>query len=296
MTVITEPDDDKQFIQGALTSYVFTDDESPRTLNEWFILGSSDRTVSVCAELFDRALRPWYGHAVSATIDVFAEFPMFTREGLNRLRSEGRFAALRSTLDAEAMRAVEWVSELLEYLNGAGTHDEGIARVGSELQVVRSYRSVVHGDLHLDNILVVGKPGAEYPCVIDFEATHEGYVLKDFGRFVSSILLRTYSWSEAEIAMLIETLPPLLLDWGATFTAPDAPASAGKVFEVIAIARKGILRSWQAGAVPGKTELIASLVASLLPFARYPDTSPSAVTLCLQLSSRLVALLAGEPR
>lgn len=291
MTVITEPDDDKQFIQGALTSYVFTDDESPRTLNEWFLVGSGERALSVCEELFDRALRPWYGHATSATIDLLEEFPIFTQEGLARLRREGRFADVQARFRDESMRAVEWVGELLNYLDGVSTDNDSIARIASELQIIRSYRSVVHGDLHLDNILVVGKPGAEYPCVIDFEATHVGYVLKDFGRFVSSVLLRTHSWSEAEIADLIETLPPVLLDWGTKIVEQDVPKNAGIVFAAIVVARKGMLRSWQAGALPGRAELIASLVASLLPFARYPDTSPSAVNLCLRLASRLISLI-----
>ncbi|MGE0448864.1 MAG: phosphotransferase [Vicinamibacterales bacterium] len=296
--VITEPDDAKQFVQGALTSYVFTEDETPRTLNNWFMSAPLDRTQGLCVELFERALRPWYGHATSATIDVFAEFPIFSHSELTRLVTECSqchgFDLVKSSPQVRMRVAVDWISSMLDCIEGVGHTDGAVAQLTSELQVVRSYRSVCHGDLHLDNILVVGKPGAEYPCVIDFEATHEGYVLKDFGRFVAAAVCRTFVWSKDDLEALLSVLPALLLDWGLEMPPPAVPPSTSvqRVCGAITAAKQGIRLAWRAGSRPTHVELVATLVASFLPFARYPDTSAVGARLCLELCAQFVESLA----
>lgn len=295
--VITEPDDNIQFVQGALTSYVFTEDETPRTLNAWFLTAPLPRTNALCTELFQRALHPWYGHATSTTIDVFGEFPIFNNEAISRLRRECKehhdLDLDSSATDVNLSRAVSWLTSLLDYLDGRGVVTDRVAHVGSDLQVLRSHRSICHGDLHLDNILVVGKEGAEYPCIIDFEATHEGHVLKDFGRFVGAVVTRTFEWSDAEHKSLLDVLPPILLDWGLQPSTDGLTQNAQKVCGAVVAARAGILRAWQAGSYPQDVELVAALVASFLPFARYPDTRVDNARLCLELSSKLVGVL-GE--
>ncbi len=290
--VITEPDDDKQFVQGALTSYVFTEDETPKTLNAWFLAASLERTASLCDELFERALRPWYGHAASATIDLFGEFAIFNHGAIERLLRECRtFHSLELNVggaDESLGCAIRWLSSLLGYLEAGDVADPTIAHLASELQVLRSYRSVCHGDLHLDNVLVVGKAGAEYPCIIDFEATHEGYILKDFGRFVAAMVCRTFEWTSEECRILEESLPLVLFDWSKQIPESDVTPNVRKILNAVGSARKGILRAWQAGSYPSKIELVTALVASFLPYARYPDTLKTNVRLCLELSGRFI--------
>ena len=146
-----------------------------------------------------------------------------------------------------------------------------------------------HGDLHPDNVLVLGKKGAEYPCVIDFEATHEGYVLKDFARFMGGLLFRIFEWSASERDVLMQRAVSFLLDWqDLNATIGDTPALC-KVSVGALCAKKGALRAWQAGSTPGTNELTAALLAGLLPFARYSDTSTSNARLCLELTSALVS-------
>lgn len=293
--VITEPDDAKQFVQGALTSYVFTEDETPRTLNAWFMSVPIERVNGLCSELFERALRPWYGHAVSATVDIFHEFPIFEFSAVERLIRECQaFHSIDLRNDApepDLRVAVQWVNALLDYLHGRGDTPNSVALMASELQVLRTYRSVCHGDLHLDNVLVVGKPGAEYPCIIDFEATHEGYVLKDFGRFVAAAACRTFEWSADERVELLALLPRLLLDWTQSPSLDGAAPDVRRVGGTILASRHGIRLAWRAGSFPSHVELVASLVASFLPFARYADTSVANAKLCLQLCSKLVESL-----
>jgi hypothetical protein len=251
-----------------------------------------ERAAELCAELFERALRPWYAHAVSATIDVFAEFPMFDRRAIARLERECReFHAIEIGEDSTEGAAVRWIKGLLDYLDGNAENEDGLAEIASELQVLRSYRSVCHGDLHLDNVLVIGKPGAEYPCVIDFEATHEGYVLKDFGRFVASVITRTYEWSSADRVELMRVLPYLLLRWDAVPTVDERHTGIQRICTAILAARNGIRLAWRAGSSPSTLELVAALVASLLPYARYPDTPATNASLALTLSAELVRSL-----
>jgi hypothetical protein len=291
LAVITEPDDQKQFVMGALTSYVFTDDETPHTLRAWFMKSSIDQAASLCRELFERALRPWYGHAVPATLDLFGEFPMLSREGLARLSAESGAIVGSGEIEPESSglgMAPRWIESLLKYVETGECQNDETATAADELQVLKSYRSVCHGDLHLDNVLVIGKTGSEYPCVIDFEGTHEGYVLKDFGRFTASLLFRTYEWSSQEQGEFNRELPAVLLDWQNITRGAAESERVRKVMEALLAARQGILRAWQAGSWPIKLELLATFVASFLPFARYRDTSESNARFALALSSALV--------
>jgi hypothetical protein len=292
MAVITEPDDAKQFVQGALTSYVFTEDETPTTLNAWFIKATTQEASRLSLELFERALRPWYGYAVPATLDLFEQLPMFNRVAIQRVVDECKeyFGIAIDLKSSDALStAAAWVASLLDYAENRPDASENAAADSVELQVLRSYRSVCHGDLHLENVLVIGKAESEYPCVIDFEATHEGYVLKDFGRFAASLLFRTYEWSTAEREEMGTALPAVLLDWRST--VDDSVGSTKrlrKVIDALLIARQGILRAWQAGSAPTRLELTATLVASFLPYARYKDTSPTSVDFALRLAGALV--------
>jgi hypothetical protein len=187
--------------------------------------------------------------------------------------------------------AVRWIKALLDYLDGYGTVTNDIADTASELQVLRSYRSVCHGDLHLDNVLVIGKVGAEYPCIIDFDATHEGHVLKDFGRFVAAVICRTYDWSSDDQTALMWILPHLLLRWEIVPAFEEMHPNMHRVCAAILAARNGIRLAWRAGSSPDTLELVAALVASLLPYARYPDTTDSNASFSLRLSDALVAHL-----
>jgi hypothetical protein len=297
--VITEPDDAMQFVQGALTSYVFTEDETPRTFNTWFQKVSPQMSAALCAELFESALRPWYGHAASTTIDVFAEFPMFDEAAINRLINDCRkfhsIVLSGEGADEYKGRAVHWISSLLSYLAGEENSDASISKVGSELQTLRSYRSVCHGDLHLDNVLVVGRTGAEYPCVIDFEATQDGYILKDFGRFVAASFCRTFDWTAEERVFLMNGMAEMLLDWTIQETSTPPTEHTQALLGIVLAARRGILRAWQAGSYPTRIELAAALVGSFLPFARYPDTRRTNAELCLDLSSNSSTRFNSKP-
>jgi hypothetical protein len=90
---------------------------------------------------------------------------------------------------------------------------------------------------------------------------------------------------------LIDVLPQLLLAWAEQPPPAGSTANVQKILGAILAARKGILRAWQAGSYPSKVELVAALVASFLPYARYPDTPTANARLCLELSSRFVQAL-----
>jgi hypothetical protein len=292
--VVTEPDDNKQFVQGLLTSYVFTEDETPRTLNSWLGTASEHAADTLFRTLFGTALQPWYGHAASGTIDIFSEFPVFSTDAVDRLISECKIhhgieiEVERVSSDSPGSLSVGWITSLLKSLSKSGESFDTFAVTASELQVLRSYRSVCHGDLHLDNVLVIGKPGAEYPCIIDFEATHEGYILKDFGRFAAAILIRFQDWSVEDAAILKMAIPSLVIR-GDEFTINDTSTTMKILVSGILNARSGILAAWRANLKPEPIEWVATMVASLLPYARYPDTSKANAILALELSDAFLA-------
>ena len=274
-----------------MTSYVFTEDETPLTLREWFVQGNPEAIRAVTTELFDRALRPWYGHSSATTIDLFDEFPIFSGTSVNRMIVDcRRFHGFEIQIGGNTYvdGSLSWVSEVLRYLAGDSVSNVATREIASELQVLRSYRSICHGDLHLDNVLVLGKKGAEYPCVIDFEATHEGYVLKDFGRFIGGALFRTFDWSAAERGILVDQVISFLLEWQDINLTIEDTIALSKFSIAVVCAKRGALRAWQAGSYPGRNELAAALIGSFLPFARYWDTSKDNAQLCLELTSALV--------
>lgn len=290
MAVVTEPDDEKQFVRGVMTSYVFTQEESPRTLTGWLRVSDSANAERICSELFGTALRPWYDHARVSTIDVFSEFPALTRAGTDRLVAEcGKHHAIKlEEQGAPGFQTIHWIRSLLAYLDGeddSGTNADLTAR----LQMLRSHKSVCHGDLHLDNVLVIGKLGAEYPCVIDFEATHEGYILKDCFRFLAASVSRVHDWTDEEASYLRTAIPSLAIDGDVPADAPSP--NTKKVLAVHRTMLRTIYQIWRGSDGPPRIERIVSLIAAALPFARYPDTNRSAAAMLLAMCDHAVSMI-----
>jgi hypothetical protein len=293
MAVVTEPDDDKQFVRGVMTSYVFTQEEAPRTLTGWLTDSGAADAQRICHELFGTALRPWYDHAKVSTVDAFNEFPVLNGVGVTRLLDGCRE---HHSIDLELPNTpgnltLTWIRGLLACLDGAEDGDGANAELAARLQVLRSHRSVCHGDLHLDNVLVIGKAGAEYPCVIDFEATHEGYILKDCFRFLAASVARTHDWSDEEAEYLCSAIPQLVIDGG----EPSEPPSenSAKVLAVHRVVLRDVYRIWRGNDGPPQIERGISLIAGFLPFARYPDTRVAASKLLLAMCDRTVSALSA---
>jgi hypothetical protein len=296
IAVVTEPDDGRQFVKGLLTSYVFTEDETPRSLNDWLREHAPTTVGHVLTTLFMSALQPWYRNAVPGVVDLLDEFPIFQLDAISKLTNDlSRFhdISVSSTDGTEVTAGAKSVDWLLR-LRAATTKKDNFGAYesfASDIQACRSYRSVVHGDLHLDNILVIGRTGSEYPCVIDFEATHEGYILKDFGRFVAASITRLFNWNEAETAWLLENAKRMALGQTTSSDPSDVSENTAKLAIGIAAIRQGIVAAWRSGTSPSDIEWCVTMAASLLPYARYPDTPRTNALLALKLSDQFVEQL-----
>ena len=196
VAAISEPDDRIEFVGGLLTSYVFTAREAPRSLNSWFQNSDVHVVLGLVDELFREAVRPWYQHARLGVLDITSEYELFSSAGLVRL-SVGLSA--RGDLTDADMTAVRWLESIVGWVTGEQLQvDKLVQEQAADLQLCDTLRAVTHGDLHLDNVMVLGKPGAEYPCIIDFETTSESHLLRDFGRFTGAVLFRTHDWTPEE--------------------------------------------------------------------------------------------------
>lgn len=290
IATISEPDDRIEFVGGLLTSYVFTEREAPRSFNDWFKEAALDDALTLTNELFGEALRPWYDHATLGTVDILAEYELFTRGGLDRL-----VAGLDGRGDLSATReSIDWLDRIVSWVDGdLHDRDDAVATLAARLQLCETLRSVTHGDLHMDNILVLGKPGAEYPCLIDFETTGRAHLLRDFSRFVGALLFRTNEWTPEEVVMLRAGFPDVMTS-GVRSDLGGESQRVLKVLSAIAAVWQLYLAHWRRGAEPSVLELTASLVCSFLPFARYPDTSATAADLALTMSAELINRLEAQ--
>jgi hypothetical protein len=287
IATISEPDDRIEFVAGLLTSYVFTEREAPRSFNDWFKEAALEDALALTNELFVEALRPWYDHATLGTVDILTEYDLFTRAGIDRL-----VLGLNVREDLTASRdSIAWLDRIVSWVDGeAQDHDDTVARIAARLQLCDTLRAVTHGDLHLDNILVLGKSGAEYPCLIDFETTGHAHLLRDSSRFVGALLFRTHEWTVDEVAMLRTGFPAALTSGDRTMADGETPRVT-KVLSAVTAVWHSYITHWRRGAEPSALELAASLVCSFLPFARYPDTSATAANLALTMSADLIASL-----
>ena len=168
--------------------------------------------------------------------------------------------------------------------------DRGIQDQAAELQLCETLKAVTHGDLHLDNVMVLGKPGAEYPCLIDFETTGEAHLLRDCGRFVGAMLFRTFDWSVEECQQIRKAVGRGIASGYDCLAqkAGDESSNVTKALDVIERVWHSYRRHWRGDYHPGRLEVVAMLVCGFLPFARYPDTRPRSAELALSLAADLV--------
>jgi len=89
---------------------------------------------------------------------------------------------------------------------------------------------------------------------------------------VGACLFRIFEWNPDERAIILSNAPALVLDWNDSNRSLAGSDQLHKISDAILTARTGLLRAWQAGSYPGRLELLATMVASFLPFARYQDT------------------------
>jgi Phosphotransferase enzyme family len=288
VATISEPDDRIEFVSGLLTSYVFTAREAPRSLNSWFQSSESSVVLGLVEELFQEALKPWYQHATLGMLDILSEYAEFSRGGLTRLQVA---LSARNDLEAPDMSALLWLDAIIGWVTGeAPTVDRAIEEQAARLQLCETLRAVTHGDLHLDNVMVLGKTGAESPCLIDFEATSEAHLLRDFGRFTGAVLFRTCDWSDEESKQIREAVGRGITSEFEALAPKtgDESASVTKALDVIDTVWRSYGQHWHWDSRPGILEVVATLVCSFLPFARYPDTASSGARLALSLAGDLV--------
>lgn len=295
IAAISEPDDRIEFVSGLLTSYVFTAREAPRSLNRWYQDTAPAAVMSLIDELFNDAVKPWYQHAMLGVVDITAEYPICARNGLLRL-TEG-LASRNDLVSAKpSVAAIKWLDAIMSWAEGNTSHTgQQIEQQAADLQLCETLRAVTHGDLHLDNIMVLGKPGAEYPCLIDFETTGEAHLLRDFGRFSAAILFRTNDWTPSQAEEIRKAFsqgtqgkPDALLN-----RQPHESAPVVKALDVINAVWRSYLQYWRAGAQPSDLEIVATLVCSYLPFARFPDTTAVAAALAMNIAGDLTKTIWG---
>jgi hypothetical protein len=295
VATISEPDDRIEFVGGLLTSYVFTAREAPRSLNSWFQSSEPNVVLGLVDELFNEALRPWYQHATLGMLDILSEYALFSRSGLSRLQAG---LSARRDLETADRSALSWIDTMISWVTGENrTVDHAIEEQAARLQLCETLRAVTHGDLHLDNVMVIGKAGAEYPCLIDFETTSEAHLLRDLGRFTGAVLFRTCEWSDEEAKQIRDAL-----ERGITSSFGRlAPKSGGesqsvtKALDVIDAVWISYGQNWRWDSHPETLEVVATLVCSFLPFARYHDTTTSAACLALCLAGDLVRHVWSPP-
>jgi uncharacterized protein associated with vWA-MoxR-VMAP ternary system len=143
------------------------------------------------------------------------------------------------------------------------------------LSTANVLRCICHGDLHGENILVLGDDRHPTISVIDFEATHEGHICKDFARLESALLTRIFEWDENEANAVVtwfgETMVGSVLSPKTPLAGTDNLARAAQAV--------GTLRQVLSGCGQGHWPIAAkeyqlAMFASLLPFVRYPDIPP----------------------
>lgn len=288
VATISEPDDRIEFVGGLLTSYVFTAREAPRSLSTWFREAEHSAVHAFVTELFDEALRPWYQLATVGVLDITTEYSLFSRSGLNRLRDG--LSARQDIRDFD-LTSLRWLDEIIQWVSGENPAAEVlIQQQAADLQLCETLRSVTHGDLHLDNVMTVGRAGAEYPCLIDFETTSETHLLRDLGRFIGAVLCSTYDWSSDEVTQIRSAFDAARRAASQSIAVPTGKetSNVAKALSIMNLVWALYLKHWRVGSRPEELEVVATMVCSFLPFARYPDTTGSCADLALRLSGDLV--------
>lgn len=145
---------------------------------------------------------------------------------------------------------------------------------------------ICHGDLHGENVLVFGDQPRPSISVIDFEATHAGHICKDFARLEAAILCRLFSWNDDEASAVAA--------WFGTAISGEVFIDREPLSGTANLQRAGSaikqLRKILAGCGQGhwpitNLEYQVALLASLLPFVRYPDTAELNRLIALALAS-----------
>jgi hypothetical protein len=288
VATISEPDDRIEFVSGLLTSYVFTAREAPRSLNSWVQSSELNVVLRLIDELFHEALIPWYRHATFGVLDILSEYEQFSRAGLARLRAG---LSVRGDLQTADMSALSWLDAMIGWVTGEKrTVDPAIEDQAAQLQLCETLKAVTHGDLHLDNVMVLGRPGAEYPCLIDFETTREAHLLRDFGRFTGAVLFRTFDWTAEESQQIRNAIGRGIASKYEYLAqkSGDESSNVKKAMDVLGRVWHSYLRHWRGDSRPAGLEVVATLVCTFLPFARYPDTRLSSAELALALAGDLV--------
>jgi hypothetical protein len=132
-----------------------------------------------------------------------------------------------------------------------------------------------HGDLHGDNVLISGDdPTRPQLHIIDFETTHIGHVCKDFARLESALWSRVFTWQPEQLKGLRTWFVEALA--GPSLWDPQVPEDVDpEVRSTLLAVRKlrTILKKCEQPLWPmHDSEYQWALFASLLPFARYPDS------------------------
>jgi hypothetical protein len=322
--------------KAILTSYVFTEEDEPRTLADWLRDTAPEAIAPLIERLFLTALGPWISHTSRAVADLRYDYPILrpsTGEYSTYAPDKTAESELRRLAVAGVREAVDlelrWDKRELDGEPGKRIHRLALAGDNEQplinplwlaaqfgelltldsdvasllftspgaLSTINVLRCTCHGDLHAENVLVLGGLARPSISVIDFEAAHEGHLCKDFARLESAILCRIFPWtadeSEAIAAWFGETMRG----------APFAPKRALEGTENLERAGPAIvqLRQVLAGCGQGHWpistgEYQLAMFASLLPFTRYSDLPVLSRQLAFSLSSVAATSLLAQTK
>jgi DNA-binding NarL/FixJ family response regulator len=174
---------------------VATEDRKP--LRFWYLKATSKEVVGTLSDLFDATLGPWYEMRGDQEMGQVYEYYLrhFSKLSERIKQHHGKAHVKIPGLTQPLLDPVVWVSKY--------------ARRSSFLSHWQAY---THGDLHADNVYV-DQHGRT--CIIDYEKSGPGYILRDFVELETDIRLRLLPLKAKELELAYQ-LDLLLLE-------PDHP-------------------------------------------------------------------------
>ncbi len=202
-----------------------------RPLRQWYAKATARKLEAALKDLFTHTLEPWYQMDTPRSPHNVYDYYVATFAKLGpRINA---YADQRDFVDAPGVpyplrNPVSWTRQ----------H-------APQSRFVSKWAAYTHGDLHSDNIFVDQRTNAT--CVIDYERSGPGYVLRDFAELETDIRLRLAPFGMNDL-MLAHQLDLLLLapehrddalEWrDLTGGSPQALDEARKVFETISALRR----------------------------------------------------------
>ncbi|GLW90609.1 phosphotransferase [Actinokineospora globicatena] len=316
--------------RAVLTSYVFSEEDEPTTLSEWLVEADAEQIDMLINRLFLQSLRPWLSHVERRVGDLRDEYSslrpatnitphapdrnavvelrQFTASRTTRLFGQkldhaDRFFTAFETLplvkeiigeDRARMPSVNplWLAAAVGECDDVELQHNAVAPLIHQVSSHEYLTCISHGDLHGDNILIAGDPRQPNISLIDFETTHEGHICKDFARLESALLTRIFEWTAEEASALVDWF---MHSWNkdvlSSHTVPQVSDRITRILGAVVRLRKTLIGCGQEHWPIKASEYQWAMLASLLPFARYPDTPEHNRVLALVLAGHAASTL-----